>query len=410
MSVLSKSVLLSSVSLCVVGVFNAAQAADSLEAAFKEGKATFETRYRYEFADQANIANDAHAQTLSTRLGYKTGELHGFSLLVEGENITQVGPDNYNDTINNRTDHPTIADVEDTAVNQAYLSYAGIPDTNLKVGRQIIALDNQRFIGPGKWRQNDQTFDAATLFNSSLQDTTLTYNYITGVNRIFGTNSPVGDFDSNSHAVTLTNSSLPIGKVSAYAYLLDFQSSSPANSSDTYGISLVGKQKLNAATTFKYRAEYAQQSDAGDNANNYNADYFHLKPALAWNGWTATLGYESLGSDNGASFRTPLATLHKFNGWADIFLTTPATGLEDLYADITYKFGGEGALSGLSLKGQYHDFSAESGGADYGTEFGLSAYKPIAEKYFVHARYADYDADTFAADTQRFIFGAGFKF
>jgi hypothetical protein len=36
------------------------------------------------------------------------------------------------------------------------------------------------------------------------------------------------------------------------------------------------------------------------------------------------VGYELLGSDNGEyGFATPLATLHKFNGWADQFLGTP---------------------------------------------------------------------------------------
>ena len=31
------------------------------------------------------------------------------------------------------------------------------------------------------------------------------------------------------------------------------------------------------------------------------------------------------------ALQTPLATLHKFNGWADLFLTTPNAGLEDAY-------------------------------------------------------------------------------
>src|ERR1035438_4740700 len=30
-------------------------------------------------------------------------------------------------------------------------------------------------------------------------------------------------------------------------------------------------------------------------------------------------------------FQTPLATLHAFNGWDDVFLTTPADGLQDIY-------------------------------------------------------------------------------
>ncbi len=47
---------------------------------------------------------------------------------------------------------------------------------------------------------------------------------------------------------------------------------------------------------------------------------------------TLGVGYELLGSDDGvAAFQTPLATLHKFNGFADQFLVTPAGGLQDIY-------------------------------------------------------------------------------
>ena len=42
-------------------------------------------------------------------------------------------------------------------------------------------------------------------------------------------------------------------------------------------------------------------------------------------------GYEVLGADNGVGFATPLATGHKFQGWADKFLTTPGDGIEDVY-------------------------------------------------------------------------------
>ena len=49
-------------------------------------------------------------------------------------------------------------------------------------------------------------------------------------------------------------------------------------------------------------------------------------------GWRIGGGYEVLGADDGAaltSFQTPLATLHKFQGWADKFLTTPPNGIRE---------------------------------------------------------------------------------
>jgi hypothetical protein len=44
-------------------------------------------------------------------------------------------------------------------------------------------------------------------------------------------------------------------------------------------------------------------------------------------------------------FTTPLATLHKFQGWADKFLTTPVNGLADLYVNAGYTRKGVGPLA-----------------------------------------------------------------
>ena len=51
------------------------------------------------------------------------------------------------------------------------------------------------------------------------------------------------------------------------------------------------------------------------------------------------LNVKSEGADKGApftSFQTLLATLHKFQGWADKFLTTPPNGIRDLYGSAGY--------------------------------------------------------------------------
>ena len=68
----------------------------------------------------------------------------------------------------------------------------------------------------------------------------------------------------------------------------------------------------------------------------------------------------------GRAFRTPLATLHAFQGWADLFLATPNAGIDDLFFNV--KFG----IEKWQLQAIYHDFSSESGSTDYGTEIDLS--------------------------------------
>jgi hypothetical protein len=67
------------------------------------------------------------------------------------------------------------------------------------------------------------------------------------------------------------------------------------------------------------------------------------------------------------SFLTPLATLHKFNGWADKFLVTPLEGLSDLY----FTAGGLiGPVKGLAT---FHLFTAAEGGEELGHELTSSS-------------------------------------
>ncbi len=133
--------------------------------ALTEGKILFDARYRYEYVDQDGLANNADAHTVRTRLGYETGKFYNFSALLELEDVTGLGGEDYNDTINGKTTYPVVADPEDTNINRALISYTGLPQTNLSFGRQTINLDNQRFVGAVGWRQNDQTFDAIRLKN-----------------------------------------------------------------------------------------------------------------------------------------------------------------------------------------------------------------------------------------------------
>ncbi len=393
-----------------------ALAEDTFIHALASGTPYLDARYRYEFVDQEGIPHNAHASTLRTRLGYRSGSLYGFSGTLEFENISHIGSDNYHDTLNGRSDHPVVADVESTELNQVFLRYEGIADTAITVGRQAIDLDAQRFIGSVGWRQNNQTMDAIYAQNQSLDDTVLTYGYLDKIHRIFGDDSPVGNWQSDSHIINVkTDAIAVIGTVTAYGYILDFKHDAPVLSSATYGASLKGQQPLNEDIALKYLAEYAYQQDHGDNPTQYDTYYAHIAPAISYGAFTTMLGYEVLGSDGGnIGFSTPLATLHKFNGWADKFLSTPANGLEDRYIDLTYKLSGlEGSaaiFNRLLLKAQYHEFSADEGGAEYGTEFDVYAKQPVDENYYIEMKYADYHADTFATDAQRLTFGMGVTF
>ncbi len=356
----------------------AAEPATSLEQAFTDGDASLSFRYRYEYVDQDGLNKEAHASTLKTRLNYKTLQYQGATAFVEFDNNTEVFSGTYNDKLNGEAGHPVVADPKYTEVNQAYVDYAAPADTLVRYGRQRILLDNQRFVGGVGWRQNEQTYDAFTLVNKSLPDTTVTLTNINNVNNILGKNIN----GENHQILNINNKSLPFGSISAYAYLLE-------DISDTYGVRFAGKTDLDQLSLL-YTLEYATQET--DNAASNDADYYVAEFGANISGVTAKVGYEVLGSDNGNyGFSTPLGTNHKFNGWADKFLSTPADGLEDLYLSVSTK------LAGPKIALIYHKFDANEGSVDYGDEIDLAISQDFAKRYNVllkGAAYSQGDAGT----------------
>ena len=368
--------------------------AETLIEALAGGKVSLDLRYRYEHVDQDNALENADASTLRTRLGYLTGDFYDAGVFLEFENVTNVGNDEFNSTTNGKTRFSVVADPDATEVNQAFLQYKGLPATLFKFGRQRIVLDNHRFIGNVGWRQNEQTFDAVTAVNESLPDTKLSLGYISNANRVFGDDSPVGDFEMDS-AFANAGYGLPVGTLTAYAYLLDFDDAS-TNSSKSFGLRFTGAAPLGQGPKLLYTAEYANQSEYQDNPKDFDLNYYFLEGGAEIKGVTAKLGYEVLEGDGSNAFQTPLATLHAFNGWADQFLVTPADGLEDLYATLGT------TVQGVKLLGVYHDFSANEGDADYGSEWGALATATFAEHYALGLKYAAYEAEDFSVDTDKF--------
>jgi len=406
-----RTLLLTSVAALTIpgaGQAFAADEAETLVDAITKGKTTINFRLRNENVNQDGFADNANALTLRTRLKYSTGVFKGFSAVVEVDNVLALD-NNYNSTINGRTNRPVIADPKITEINQAYLAYTGIEKTTLKAGRVALNMDNQRFVGTVGWRQNDQTYDLLTGIVKPNDNLTLTGVYVWNVNRIFGDDHPFGDLDTDTFIVNGKYTGFDFGNLTAYGLFIDLNDAPVFGlSSQTLGVRFDGNQKLGDGNiTALYELEFATQSDYKDSPLNYNAQYYHIMGGLSAGGFTGKIGYEVLGSDNGfASFQTPLATLHKFNGWADTFLSTPAGGLEDFYGSLFYKVGGDGKLKGLTFGAIYHDFSADVGGS-YGNEINLLVKKNFGKNFYGALKYADYNTNGFSTDTQKLWFTIG---
>ena len=114
-----------------------------------------------------------------------------------------------------------------------------------------------------------------------------------------------------------------------------------------------------------------------------------------------------LGSDNSViAFSTPLATGHKFNGFADSFLATPAQGLRDYYITAGTN------IPGLDAKflATYHYFTGDDADSDLGTEIDFVLAKKLSDNVSVLAKYAYFDGDNARADIQRFWLQLELKF
>ena len=378
------------------------QAAETFTEAFTQGKASVSFRYRLETVDQDPFAKDAVASTLRGRLNFKTSDWMGFGAFAEFDYVATVGWDDYNAGSGNtpgKTQYPVVADPTGPDLNQAFLQWTNTGGTLLRGGRQRVIFDNARFVGNVGWRQNEQTYDAAYFQQKTGSGLDFQLAYVWQVNRIFGRDVPAGTNDNNTWLANLAQEWKEVGKLSAYYYDID-NDDVAAFSTQTYGARFAGSRKMSDAAV-GYGIEYAHQVDAHNNAVDYSADYYRADLSVGFALATPYIGYESLSGDNtraGASFRTPLATLHAFNGWADVFLNTPDAGLDDLFGGV------KGNLGAWGWDLVYHDFQAESGSDKFGKEFDASLSRKFAEKYSVLFKAAWFDANGKSSyqDTNKF--------
>lgn len=242
-------------------------AGEGLETLVSDGKAALDLRYRYESVEQDDKPSTAGANTLRLRLNLASGVVNGFSAFAEFDHVQVIGTEHHDDTRNGLTNYPVVADPEGTDLNQAWLQYAGPKGTLLRLGRQRIVLDSERFIGGVAWRQNEQTYDAFRIETKALPGAIVNYAYVDQVHRVFGPDSgtPPASLDGTSHLLNVKLTSLPVGAITVYGYHLDFDDA-PQLSSDTFGARYDGTRALGDKLNLGWALEYARQEDAGDNA------------------------------------------------------------------------------------------------------------------------------------------------
>ncbi|WP_380877927.1 hypothetical protein ACFB49_14820 [Sphingomonas sp. DBB INV C78] len=368
-----------------------------------------DARLRYEGVEQDGLGRDADALTARVRAGVQAST-GGWSMLAEAEGMLAID-ESYNSGTNGRTAFPIVADPETVEINRIQIQYRGIKGLVATAGRQRINLDDQRFVGGVAWRQNEQTFDAARIEWAITPKVKLDATYSWSVRTIWGVDGagarPQAISGDNVFATLAWTS--PFGTLTGFAYLIDQDEAAISGfrmSSQSFGARLQGAQPLGKAVKLAYVLSYAHQSDWHRNPNDYGADYWLADAGIEAHGWRLGGGYEVLGADKGAaltSFQTPLATLHKFQGWADKFLTTPPNGIRDLYGSVGKTWTKVGAVDAINVQAIYHRFDSDRADQHYGNEINLQATAKLG-RVMLLAKYADYDAKEFATDTRKMWF------
>ncbi|MCL4432584.1 MAG: alginate export family protein [Epsilonproteobacteria bacterium] len=370
-----KQITLSAVTvLSLAGGFSSTLSADDFTL-FSNAKFNGEVKARYEGVDdQNNAVQQANAYTVRLMLGLEANLLgiDGLTMKVDGTTVQTLGGTKYNDLSATKfTNYDVVADPEQTRFTQAYLQYK-MGATSAKVGRQLTNLDAQRFIGSVDWRQMPLSLDAVSIANTSVPGLYLYGAYVYSYETIFNERT----YDSKSIILNGSYKVSDMLKITAYDYMLSLERGQFA--ADTYGISLTGDIPA-GPLKISYHGEYAKQTDATFATTTTNiktqndATYYNIEATASMMGVSLGAGQELLsgtsGSDGKTKFQTPLATLHKFNGTADMFLVTPTGGLIDTYATVGY--GAAGLGKALAT---YHTFKTDvamGGKSDLGHELDL---------------------------------------
>ena len=380
--------------LVVCGVLGAADSiqaqglpAGSLLDAIGNGKPSLNLRPRYEHVEQDGKPENADAFTMRTLLGWRTGQWHGLSVYVEGINVGHLGPERYNDDPARVSPYPLVADPDSSDVNQMYADYTGLSNTVVRAGRQSLKLDNVRFIGNVEFRQVMQVFNAVTVENNSLPNTRLYAGYLLRQKTVFDTQRDINEPFFNARYTWKPNN-VAIG----YAYLQDQANTGQAtgfadNSNKIVGFRADGHYPVSDSWGVLYTAEYAKQDPYSGGDPRIDADYYHVALGVQRKDAFVRLDQEKLGSNNGLyGFQTPLGTNHLFQGWADLFLTTPKQGIRDTYV------AGGAKLYKATFYGEYHWYRSDFGNFDFGHELDLAVSYPFLKSLVGKIEFADYRA------------------
>ncbi|WP_457642918.1 hypothetical protein [Persephonella sp.] len=393
---LGAAALLAGGALLLTGTANQSNAQDLLGVSFIDNvKPYLEFRPRYEYVDQEKTGKkDANALTIRTKIGVNIGTVlgvQGLSATLEAIDVSAL-IDQYDPQ---RTKYETVKDPANTRITQAYLAYK-YSNFVFIAGRKYVAIDDHRFIGTVNWRQMPQSLGVVAVAGKPIQGLDFLLAGVYERKGIVDSLNKDWKMDKMPIVLDVNYQVVPQAlRLKGFAYLL-------TDIHNTYGIKASGKIGLGNGVTVSYLGEYAKQTDPYQKDNvatkpDIDTDYYRLKVGASAMGFFGNVMYTYFGNAGGkdAGFSTPLATLHKFDGWADVMLSGAAKGfyygMKEWCISAGYKNPVIGKLMIAYLK---FDSDKDPGfGKSIGSEVDLLYAKKLTKRLSFLAKAAYYNAD-----------------
>jgi len=333
------------------------------------GHLLLELRPRYARITETAKPETTAVWTIRSTVGWQTAPYHDVRVTAQYIYTGIIGPSQLNDDPGQffSSPYPLLPDPPHSGVNQLYADYNGIAATRIRLGRQILRIDDQRFISDVDFRQTPQVFDGATLITNVLPETEIQlgeYRRVRGV---------LGDLDKlRLHILHAAWNPLPGHTLAAYGYWHDQADTGAQTGFSNNAQRIIGAHAeggidatvVGEGWRWLYYLAYARQNHIGDGDARIKAGYFRVGGGLSSAFGGVRVDHEVKGSDHGVyAFQTPLTDYYAFNGWALQFTSTPPQGLRDTWLTA------RGHIDKLEGSIEVHRFRSDFGGLALGHEF-----------------------------------------
>ena len=363
-----------------------------LSETISNGHLLLEVRPRYAVITESTKPEKTAVWTLRTSLGWRTAPYHDLRVTAQYiyTGILGSGDVNTDPARFFASPYPLLPDPPHSGINQFFADYAGVPSTRMRLGRQILRIDDQRFISDVDFRQTPQVFDGVSMINNTLPETEIQLGEYRRMRTVLGKTN-----DLRLHILHAAWNPFPDHTLAVYGYWQDqaatgAQTGFANNAQRIAGAHAEGGFAIGEGWRWTYYLAYARQNRIGDGDARIKADYTRAGIGLSTTGgstWGARLDHEVKGSNGGIyGFQTPLTDYYAFNGWALQFTSTPPQGLRDTW--LTFR----GQIEKIGIFIEAHRFRADIGGLALGHEFDANVTYPFNHNLLFKLQHARFRA------------------